>query len=251
MIHNNVINGYQYRKYRAKTNNKIAKLPNIFIKGGQMVMGKDKDKNKKDINDIIKKSDSSTQSTEDNKKSQVFKILREETIHFGDTIKDDSEFISKDKSKMSKISKLPKLTNPEEKKEVINVSSHNWMSENGDNQNNIVNNEENKEENKEDNKEENKISNKKSSTKKENSQNKTKEENKESENKEKSDKNEEEEKEGEEEDDEDDEESDEDSEESEEKEKSDEKGKTKNEEEEKDEDDEEEEKEEDEEEDEG
>ena len=41
MIHNNIINKYEYRKYRQKVNNKVTTLPSIFIKASKFNISKE------------------------------------------------------------------------------------------------------------------------------------------------------------------------------------------------------------------
>ena len=167
MIHNNIINGYEYRKYRQKVNNKVTTLPNIFIQGGQMIMDKnkkeDKDKSKNKKEDIKNTKNTSTEPSENNI-NNVFKNIREETIHFGDTVKDDSEFISNDKSQISNLPQLPQFNNLEEAKmDNIEQKSEDWVSVNEeDKENKKVNS-----------------NSKKSGDKKTNSDNKTNENNEE------------------------------------------------------------------------
>ena len=165
MIHGNIINKYEYQKYRQKVNNKITTLPNIFIKASKMIIS---NRNKK--NGASKKSNiSSTQSTESN--IHIFKKLKEETIHFGDTVKEDSEFMSNDQ-----ISQLPKINPEEAKKDNVEVKSENWFSD--DKGKNIVKNEESKTKNKTNSKksETNKKSEKKEETNKTQGKNEEQEE---------------------------------------------------------------------------
>ena len=193
MIHGNIINKYEYQKYRQKVNNKITTLPNIFIKASKMIIS---NRNKK--NGASKKSNiSSTQSTESN--IHIFKKLKEETIHFGDTVKEDSEFMSNDQ-----ISQLPKINPEEAKKDNVEVKSENWFSD--DKGKNIVKNEESKTKNKTNSKksETNKKSEKKEET------NKTQGKNEEQEEKDENEENEEEKEEDEENEDEEEKEEDED-----------------------------------------
>ena len=172
MIHNNIINGYEYRKYRQKVNNKVATLSNIFIQGGQMVMNKDKiedlnkNKSKKEESKKNKNSNISAKSSE-KRINNVFKNIREETIHFGDTVKEESEFLSNGKSQISKLPQLPDVNNlEEEKKENIEAKSEDWVS----NKEEDINDNENKENKDEENKQEKEIS-KNSNDKKTNSKN--------------------------------------------------------------------------------
>ena len=178
MIHNNIINGYEYRKYRQKVNNKVTTLPNIFIKGGQMIM----DKSKKEK---IKKSKNSSTEPSEKTINNVFKNIREETIHFGDTVKDDDEFINNDKSQISKLPQIPQIKNLKEginENANIDKKSENWASINGEV---IKKDKENKEDMKLENKKE-KLNSKKSEDKKEKSNGKKSEEKKEKTNSKKS-----------------------------------------------------------------
>ena len=180
MIHNNIINKYEYRKYRQKVNNKVTTLPSIFIKASKFIMSKD-DKDKLTIKKTNKSSTQSTQS-----KNIVFKNIKEETIHFGDTVKQDSEFESKENSQ---ISQLPVINHEEEKKEnednmeKVEAKSEDWLSDNGEDKEDNSKNEENK------SKEKNSGNTNKSNVK--NESNKTKEKSKEKEEEKEDNKNEE------------------------------------------------------------
>ena len=143
MINNNIINKYEYQKYMQKRNNKIITLPNIYIKPSQNLnsnQNEERTNNKKrkiekkakrnKNNNII----STSQSTEDYisiNNNEEFKKIKEETIHFGDTVKDDSEFLSKS----SKI--LPPLNdNNMEDNKNQELKSDKWLSDNeGENKN--------------------------------------------------------------------------------------------------------------------
>ena len=121
MMHGNIINKYEYQKYRQKVNNKIITLPNIFIRASKFIISKE-DSNKVSMK---KSFNSSTQSSEN--KNIIFNKIKEETIHFGDTVNQDSEFMSKDKSQ---ISQLPQLNQEEEKKENVEKKSENLINDN-------------------------------------------------------------------------------------------------------------------------
>ena len=172
MMHNNIINKYEYRKYRQKVNNKVTTLPSIFIKASKFIMSKEDN----DKLTTKKTNKSSTQSTQS--KNIVFNKIREETIHFGDTIKQDSEFESKENSQ---ISQLPKM-NPEEEEEKkdneenienIEAKSEDWLSDNEEDKIDNIPNEENKTNKK--------ISGNTNKSKIKNESNKSKEKNKENE----------------------------------------------------------------------
>ena len=180
MMHNNIINKYEYRKYREKVNNKITTLPNIFIKANKLMMDKTDDviaqKDKKDkrnrMQTLINKTyNTSTKSSEN--RISVYNNIREETIHFGDTVNDDSDLNSKEKSE---ISKLPQIKNTEENKDNMKEKTEDWVSFKEEEKKDDLNNEENKTTSK---KTEN---TKKSESKKES--NNTKEDNEEKENEE-------------------------------------------------------------------
>ena len=175
MMHNNIINKYEYRKYREKVNNKITTLPNIFIKASKLMMDKTDDviaqKDKKDkrnrMKTLINKTyNTSTKSSEN--RISVYNNIREETIHFGDTVNDDSDLNSKEKSE---ISKLPQIKNTEENKDNMKEKTEDWVSFKEEEKKDDLNNEENK------------TNSKKTESKKES--NKTKEDNEEKENEEK------------------------------------------------------------------
>ena len=175
MMHNNIINKYEYRKYREKVNNKITTLPNIFIKASKLMMDKTDDviaqKDKKDkrnrMKTLINKTyNTSTKSSEN--RISVYNNIREETIHFGDTVDDDSDLNSKEKSE---ISKLPQIKNTEENKDNMKEKTEDWVSFKEEEKKDDLNNEENK------------TNSKKTESKKES--NKTKADNEEKENEEK------------------------------------------------------------------
>ena len=180
MMHNNIINKYEYRKYREKVNNKITTLPNIFIKASKLMIDKTDEvnaqKDKKDkrnrMQTLINKTyNTSTKSSEN--RISVYNNIREETIHFGDTVNDDSDLNSKEKSE---ISKLPQIKNTEENKDNMKEKTEDWVSLKEEEKKDDLNNEENKTTSK---KTEN---TKKSESKKES--NNTKEDNEEKENEE-------------------------------------------------------------------
>ena len=221
MIHSNIINKHEYQKYRQKVNNKIATLPSIFIKASKMIISKEDNKNKASKNSNI----SSTQSTES--KVHIFKKIKEETIHFGDTVKEDSEFKSNDQ-----ISQLPPINQEREKKENVDNKNEIWLSDNEGDKKGKLKSEENKTKSKSNSKKSKntKKSDKKketSKTKEEKEKNEEKEdnENEEDENEEEDDEEEEEEEDDEEEEEDDDEEEDKEEEEKEEEKGEDEEGK--------------------------
>ena len=108
MIYNNIINKYEYKKYKGKLNNQIMSLPNIYIeptknmKTRQQKKNKDKKDSQKET-ESNKKTDSKYTPKSEKKKSAYVNEISEETVKdFGTSIIGNDQYRTKKKRELDR-----------------------------------------------------------------------------------------------------------------------------------------------------
>ena len=105
MIHDNIINKYQYRQYRNKLNNQVFSLPNIYIEPTKIVNRQQKktsDKDKTNGRDGDQSGGKDSKYKSKKGKSAYVNDISEETVHdFGTTLQGNDQYRTKIKREIN------------------------------------------------------------------------------------------------------------------------------------------------------
>ena len=131
MINDNLINKFEYQKYREKLNSQITSLPNIFIRGANNITKNRQekkntengsDKNKNESNKKSKVNESKLSKKSEKKKNVYVREISEETIlDFGSFINGNDQFRTKQKREISRRSET--FIDPSEIKKDVKIST--------------------------------------------------------------------------------------------------------------------------------